>query len=140
MTVILTEIGVRYVKRINLTILSEIISTIGIVSSAQTAARTIEVRKMARYIDADALTELYDMGEEMEDYAAVLSVPIPIIRQNIADMPTIDAVEVVHGRWVDLGRNYYTVVSQCSECGAKYDFRSPYCPNCGAEMRTKEEE
>ena len=50
------------------------------------------------------------------------------------DAPTVDAVEVVHGHWVDLGRNYYTVVSQCSECGAKYDFRSPYCPNCGAKM------
>ena len=46
----------------------------------------------------------------------------------------VDAVEVKHGRWVDLGRNYYTVVSQCSECGKKYDFRSPYCPNCCAKM------
>ena len=48
-----------------------------------------------RLIDADALMELYDMGKELEEYAEVLSVPIPVIRQNIKDMPTIDAVPVV---------------------------------------------
>ena len=50
---------------------------------------------MAKLIDADMLLELYDMGEELEEYAGVLSVPIPVIRQNIKDMPTVDAVEVV---------------------------------------------
>ena len=48
-----------------------------------------------RLIDANELLELYDMGEELEEYAGVLSVPIPVIRQNIKDMPTVDAVEVV---------------------------------------------
>lgn len=48
-----------------------------------------------RLIDANELLELYDIGEELEEYAGVLSVPIPVIRQNIKDMPTIDAVPVV---------------------------------------------
>lgn len=48
-----------------------------------------------RLIDADALMELYEMGEELKDYEKVLSVPLPAIQQNIKDMPTIDAVEVV---------------------------------------------
>ena len=49
---------------------------------------------MPRYIDADELLKLYDMGTELEEYAAVLSVPIPVIRQNIKDMPTVNALEV----------------------------------------------
>ena len=48
-----------------------------------------------RLIDANALMELYEMGEELRDYEQVLSVPIPVIQQNIKDMPTVDAVEVV---------------------------------------------
>ena len=48
-----------------------------------------------RLIDANGLLELYDMGKELEEYAGVLQVPILVIRQNIKDMPTVDAVEVV---------------------------------------------
>jgi hypothetical protein len=48
-----------------------------------------------RLIDADALMELYEMGDELKNYEKVLSVPLPVIQQNIKDMPTIDAVEVV---------------------------------------------
>ena len=53
--------------------------------------------------------------------------------------PTVDAVEVVHGRWDD---------GECTACGfdirdmidGESDFRNwvwdgvPYCPNCGAKM------
>ena len=68
---------------------------------------------MARLIDADNLLELYDMGEELENYANVLSVPIPVIRQNIKDMPTADAVEVV----------------RCKDCKWfwKYKINNNYC-------------
>ena len=48
------------------------------------------------------------------------------------DEPTVDCFK--HGHWINIGRNYYALFSQCSECGTKYDFRSPYCPNCGAKM------
>lgn len=50
---------------------------------------------MADYIEREALLELYDMGKELEEYAGVLSVPIPVIRQNIKDMPAADVVPVV---------------------------------------------
>lgn len=52
----------------------------------------------------------------------------------LSELPTVDAAEVVHGRWIGIGGNRYTRVSQCSNCCAKYDFMSPYCPNCGAKM------
>ena len=51
--------------------------------------------------------------------------------------PTVDAVEVVHGRWID----EYPYV-RCSECNAEWiNCRTDnepkmfyYCPNCGAKM------
>ena len=91
---------------------------------------------MARYIDADALDERkFPSHSVVNCYAKGWNDAIKAVQENA---PTIEARPVVHGRWIDLGRNYYTVVSQCSECGAKYDFRSPYCPNCGTDMRTTE--
>ena len=50
--------------------------------------------------------------------------------------PTVDAVEVVHGRWIEkpylLGTTRY-----CSVCGQNYGMPHGvfnYCPNCGAKM------
>lgn len=87
-----------------------------------------------RLIDADAF-EVVVLQDVSNEFAEGVQYAMELLDKA----PTIEARPVVRGEWVDLGRNYYTVVSQCSECGAKYDFRSPYCPNCGAEMRTKEE-
>lgn len=55
-------------------------------------------------------------------------------------LPIIDAVPVVHGRWI-LGEPI-----TCSVCGkpaAEHDspitfWKSPYCPWCGAKMDLKE--
>lgn len=45
---------------------------------------------------------------------------------------TVDAVEVVHGRWNPCGSCGY----RCSKCDFWVTFRSlnNYCPNCGAKM------
>ena len=59
------------------------------------------------------------------------------VEQAIMDALTVDAVEVVHGRWVD----EYPYV-RCSECNAEWiNCRTDnepklfyYCPNCGAKM------
>ena len=57
---------------------------------------------------------------------------------EIVDAPTVDAVEVVHGRWVAVpssdmmtGKAY-----KCSECGKmRYgSFMPNYCQICGAKM------
>ena len=54
-------------------------------------------------------------------------------RNFVANMPTIDAVAVVHGEWVDAG---YGLVFKCSVCGDLEDIRlSKFCPECGAKMR-----
>ena len=91
--------------------------------------------KEKRLIDADALRCEIDgcSFESGYDAGKVLIM--------IAEAPTVDAVEVVHGRWVDnMVRNWH-----CSVCGKKvprqvyfdgycYDDKLNYCPNCGAKM------
>ena len=68
----------------------------------------------------------------------------------VEKQPTVDAVEVVNGRWVDKwGGKYANPHYECSECKKsapyKHEFDvlrsvlwlqdlSDYCPNCGAKM------
>lgn len=52
-------------------------------------------------------------------------------KEHIDEAHAIDAVEVVHGRWIWDNRFHdYT----CSECH-NWDLKTPnYCSNCGAKM------
>ena len=56
----------------------------------------------------------------------------------------LEEVEVVHGEWIDNGLDswdgstYY--FRKCTSCGYERDdcnpdYDTPYCPNCGADMR-----
>ena len=68
---------------------------------------------------------------------------LKMVASWINEAPTVDAVEVVHGRWVD----EYPYV-RCSECNAEWlNCRTDnepmlfyYCPNCGAKMDQGKEE
>lgn len=53
------------------------------------------------------------------------------IRRVIDEAPTVDAVEVVHGKWrlIDFGGNV-----ECSVCREISDEEYNYCPYCGAKM------
>jgi hypothetical protein len=48
---------------------------------------------MKEYIEREALLELYADAPDMK--FDMMSVPIPVVRQNILDMPAADVVEVV---------------------------------------------
>ena len=52
-------------------------------------------------------------------------------------MPTVDAVRVVHGRWNKINREKTGLTDEwrCNECGWPVKSKSPYCPNCGCDMR-----
>ena len=54
----------------------------------------------------------------------------------IDQQATVDAVEVVHGRWNEI--NQITTglpwKYRCNECGCPQDYKHNYCPNCGAKM------
>ena len=69
----------------------------------------------------------------------------PII-QLIDIQPTADVRENVKGEWIEdaIANNIY----RCSECGIDApveptrgtEYKSNYCPNCGADMRGVKEE
>lgn len=95
---------------------------------------------MSRYIDADELIQL-GLQDGAYEYVSV---------QEIADFPTADVVEVVHGEWEDCEivqeDGDYKIIDEwqsarCSVCGKylttpyMYHFdHFNYCPNCGAKM------
>lgn len=83
-----------------------------------------------RLIDANALLKNNYVIVRGEDGEMVAGQFIDIIREA----PTIDAVEVVHGRWV-YEKTYQGMKYVCSECGEIPEcFEPNYCPNCGAKM------
>ena len=48
---------------------------------------------------------------------------------DIKSVPAADVAPVRHGKWED----GYSVVF-CSVCGEQSEWRTPYCPMCGAKM------
>jgi rubrerythrin len=85
---------------------------------------------MTRLIDADSIPwDVEGVGE------------IPVItKEEIDQMPTVDAVPVrhpvKHGKWIprEKGVVYpFWARYTCSECGTHWD-DTLYCPNCGAKM------
>jgi rubrerythrin len=88
-----------------------------------------------RLIDANALyAKLGKMAREPyyqhngEDYY----VGIADAAGEVAGAPTVDAVEVVHGRWEGIE---FDMFYKCSNCGLIVEYElSKYCPNCGAKM------
>ena len=58
---------------------------------------------------------------------------------SLLDAPTVDVVEVVHGRWENermlVGGHGDVWGYDCSICGNTVrDWKTNYCPNCGAKM------
>ena len=99
-----------------------------------------------RLIDANALLEkLSRMIEYCKTDSKVNGLTALFqVGDALMDCHTVDAVEVVHGRWFMRGG-----IFRCSECDSKAllnldsnvggcreytHFRSNYCPNCGAKM------
>lgn len=84
---------------------------------------------MPRYISAA------DAAEKISDK---YDIPIDELADVFADIPSANVKEVVHGYWkYDDGLDL-----ECSRCGrlaltpfySSVQYRSAYCPNCGAKM------
>lgn len=58
------------------------------------------------------------------------------IISSIDNAPTVDSVEVVHGRWEPcaIQPNGFVGSYRCTACGNASINDSNYCPNCGAKM------
>ena len=84
-----------------------------------------------RLIDANVMRQDWlENGENEYVYDA------NAVLDSIDAQPTVDAVEVVHGRWIDTDYKP-DIYCKCSVCGRRvyaYDDGYNYCPNCGAKM------
>lgn len=97
-----------------------------------------------RLIDANALRTDYLKKHRMTDTEFDICYPWWQFSKAIANAPTVDAVEVVHGEWEITEDDYHDLVEmKCSVCGESYGFEDyeddipknyHYCPNCGAKM------
>ena len=95
-----------------------------------------------RLIDADALmAHLKARSDElMDEKEPLLSGACMGAAGFVMQAPTIDAVEVVHGEWIEWDEDNNTW--ECSNCAELYtimegnirDNKYNYCPNCGAKM------
>ncbi len=81
-----------------------------------------------RLIDADALKETllkfnYTTANNQ-------------IFRYIDDQPTIEAVPVVHGEWIEIGVTCGITILKCSNCGKERPrLHEDFCRDCGADMR-----
>ena len=110
---------------------------------------------MPRLIDANALIcQLYNTASTTQDpyddikkfyHESGFNSGLVAASTIVAKAPTVDAVEVVHGRWIqDVVEGFspftdspiWIDVMQCSVCKEYFDASHPknYCPNCGAKM------
>lgn len=63
------------------------------------------------------------------------------VLKAIDESDTIDAVPVVHGKWIFDAENYEWNCSECQDWpidGSSDEDRTNYCPNCGAKMDGEE--
>ena len=87
-----------------------------------------------RLIDANALIAAL---EKIATEDETLYFHLDEVTQEIFDAPTVDAVEVVHGRWVmkeTMIKSPFAKNAYCSECLEETAYAHNYCPNCGAKM------
>ena len=92
---------------------------------------------MSRWIDGDWLLNFF------EPYPDNYQTPLGTLRACVDDAPSI---EPKRGEWIDMGD-----FEQCSVCkgtrlkefqsyyGKTTWIKTPYCPNCGADMRKESE-
>ena len=85
-----------------------------------------------RLIDANALCQSIVFAE-FDTLADRI-----FINEMLRSAPTVYAVEVVHGRWLQ-SEPGYRLCSHCLADVAIYSGHINYCPNCGADMRGSEE-
>lgn len=100
---------------------------------------------MSRYIEEkdviEGIRNNLDAGDYIYWYGGS-------VEDEVAEFPTADVAPVVHGEWIDNGKEcwdgsiYY--FRQCDICGferddCNADYDTPYCPNCGAKMERRTE-
>ena len=102
---------------------------------------TEQPESCGRLIDADAVYPWYvetfsakSVGEVREIKPEDIRFSMNDIRENLDNIPTIDAAPIVHAKWKKINETH----QECSECGMAtpniYAFLFHYCPYCGAKI------
>ena len=86
------------------------------------ARRWMEV-KIVRLVDLDAVIDRIEMEWGYEG-----------IREDLYSLPVVDAVPVVHAKWIPFHSKAAGDIQYCSACDIGFDARMDYCPHCGARM------
>lgn len=105
-----------------------------------------------RLIDADAFSTFIKKAVREHGYE-VLRIPDTLTVENVLNLvcaeldgtalegfknaPTVDAVPVVHGRWIVHYGNWADVY-ECDQCRHESKEGGKYCSNCGARMDGKQ--
>lgn len=79
--------------------------------------------KIVRLVDLDAVIDRIEMEWGYEG-----------IREDLYSLPVVDAVPVVHAKWIPFHSKAAGDIQYCSACDIGFDARMDYCPHCGARM------
>ena len=93
-----------------------------------------------RLIDANELVERLKFKRKNSEVG--LHRGLQSAMTQVMKVPTVDAVEVVHGRWLSVGDSLFPGTQEkCSLCGFRkgVGYVYHYCPNCGAKMEGAED-
>lgn len=91
-----------------------------------------------RLIDADSLKERLNNAADVDEFEPYGF--IDDVYWEIENSPTIDTVELKHGKWEKAKRHgvvvYSNAYAECSECHSVIflGWEMKYCPSCGAKM------
>jgi len=90
---------------------------------------------MARYIDADLLKSKLRNVNHTHGNCIALRPVYMVSDTDIDNIPTADAVEVVHAEWISYTDNITGKPFQrCSNCDYPHKYKESYCCNCGAKI------
>lgn len=100
-----------------------------------TIGRLIDIGRLC-----DDLTKRWSIADKKKE-DLIRAVMADVVTPIVVSQPTVDAVPVVHGRWVHHPEIGWGITWLCSECGEKTveaimgEPRYKFCPMCGADMR-----
>lgn len=102
---------------------------------------------MTEYIEREVLKERITAEKDAHDtdtpYLVAYNNGLTMAYAMVVAMPAADVEVVKRGRWFEMvdskldthtGECWEEVYYNCLECDYASDWKSPYCPNCGAKM------
>ena len=114
----------------------------GILQRVLTQNPTYNLQDAVDFSISKAIDEIDDYMRGNESKSAYIVTGICDALELFEEQPTVDAVPVVHGEWIE--HKWAEEVSgflisnfECSQCHMWKRYNTNFCPECGADMRKK---